>query len=121
MKTYKGYELIKAIEDGEIKEGSKFKILRYREVITYIGRDEFRDESNETIKACWFINTEFELIEENTIDIQRIEELETDRLINASKPSIINDEEIKVAINKLTKVVKQLDREIKELKEAKDE
>ena len=40
MKTYKGYELLKAIADGEIKDGSKINISR---------RELF---SNEYLELC---------------------------------------------------------------------
>lgn len=76
-KTYKGYELIKAILEGEIPNGSRFWITIYGnncrdgcEVI-YDGYElRWNTKTNNelkltAIKLSWSI---FELIEDNTID-----------------------------------------------------
>lgn len=51
----------------------------------------------------------FELIEDNTIDIDSIEDIDTSRNYQ--------NYELTLEIDKLTKAVKQLNKEIKELKE----
>lgn len=94
-KIYKGYELIKAIADGEIHYGTKFKIKDWNEIVVYeqrnlIFREIFyakEEGSNygETIFDLWnldyILDLTFELIEDNTIDIDSIEELDEERYI----------------------------------------
>ena len=71
------------------------------------------------------INGTFELIEEDTIDIDNIEELENRSyeyfrmLSNDAKLNWLNkyQQEDKEKINKLVQAAKQLNKEIKELKE----
>ena len=120
-KIYKGYELIKAIADGEIYYGTKFKMntvwngsffIKNIDVIT-----KYKDivyTTGEKIPAWAIINGNFELIEDGPIDIDNIEELleieeyevdKTDTVINRNK------------INELVQAAKQLNKEIKELKE----
>lgn len=121
--VYKGYELLKAIADGEIKEGSRF-IDTYGE---YIYKKEETSEENilyridevtgeYTIPNCSYFTekgNDFELIKDYEIDIDSIEEYKqehTERCI---------DVDVRNKINELVQAVKQLNKEIKELKEEK--
>lgn len=112
-KIYKGWELIKAIADGEIKKGSRF-IDTYSEYIykkdgidaelTLYKKDEITGAYS-TPDYSYFVDNEneFELIEEDAIDIDNISELYS-----------ASDTDDK--INELVQAVKQLNKEIKELK-----
>ena len=104
---YKGYELLKAIADGKIKDGSRFK-AGYR---TFIARDGYlfveydnRQEYANSFELKW----EFEQIEDK-IDIDSIEELE----------GIVEYSTERNKINQLIQAVKQLNKKVKELKENK--
>lgn len=127
-KIYKGWELIKAIEDGKIKDGSRFK-AGYG---TFIARDGYlfveydnRQEYANSFELKW----EFELIEDE-IDIDSIEKLSkiayTEINLNkkGSKKDVkFTDKEIILAekINQLIKAVKQIDKRVKELGGQKNE
>lgn len=131
-KIYKGYELIKAIEERKIKENSLFK----NELGTYIYLSEtlwyyntLHKTTTEEVGNSMMINNTFELIEEGQdIDIQGIEEIEwneingvgeeQDRFILKNGKYICNNYNdfemiILLKINQLIKIVKQLDRKIK--------
>ena len=106
---YKGYELLKAIANGEIKEGIRFK-AGYR---TFIARDGYlfveydnRQEYATSFELTW----DFELIKgEVDIDIDSIEEYKqehTERCI---------DVDARNKINELVQAVKQLNKKVKEL------
>lgn len=120
-KVYKGYELLKAIADGEIKEGSRF-IDNYNEYI-------YRKDGIEAELTLYKIDTitgeyytpdysyfadnenEFELIEDETIDIDNIEEFKSMYTMNSI------EFQIKDKLNELVQAVKQLNKEIKSIKE----
>ena len=118
-KKYKGYELIKAISDGEIKDGTKIIphypnndcTVKYFEY--YYGfLDAYYEDgrgSSKDVNVCIFLdnNRTFEVIEDE-IDIDSIKEMELD---------VIDD--VTYYINDLIKAVKQLNKEVKELKEDK--
>lgn len=114
-KVYKGYELLKAIEENKIEIGTRFKLNGYNNrTIIYKGGDIIRYEDDSTeVDSCYFINTEFELIEDevdidNIEDLLKIEEYEVDKtdvVINRNK------------INDLIQALKQLNKEIKSIKE----
>ena len=112
-KTYKGYELIKAIADGEVKENTKFREMEENRY--YIVKDrklweqEDRGIYNSKLESLQIIYGVFELIEDK-IDIDNIEEI--DPKLNRSTISILK-EEIET-INKLVQAVKQLNKEIRE-------
>lgn len=127
-KIYKGWELIKAIEDGKIKDESRFK-AGYG---TFIARDGYlfveydnRQEYANSFELKW----EFELIEDE-IDIDSIEKLskiayaEINLNKKGSKKDVkFTDKEIILAekINQLIKAVKQIDKRVKELGGQKNE
>lgn len=117
-KIYKGWELLKAIENGEIKEGSKFKA----EYETFIARDGYLFEeydNRQKYANSYELKWEFELIEDE-IDIDSIEEFEivdcnikfNDTLLPTE--NIINDM-ILDKMNKLVQAVKQIDKRVKKL------
>lgn len=112
-KIYKGYELIKAINDGEIKEESKFKVSNNCEILKYKG-DALRWENNGNV--AWVDNftnknVTFELIEEDTINIKIIREIPD--LVLPAKQGELNVI-FQERINELIRAVKQLDKRTKE-------
>ena len=77
---YKGYELMRAIADGEIKENSKIDVFTdYGAYITTIkykeGQLNWKAGEFNTGFLC-SKEAKFELIEDETIDIESIEELD---------------------------------------------
>lgn len=105
-KTYKGYELIKLINDRELKTGTEIKVKMGSEYITTITYEEFglKWKTGEFDTSILCSNSaSFELIEDE-INIQEIEEL---------KIGTITTED-KLKINEIIKVLKQLDKKIKE-------
>lgn len=79
MKIYKGYELVKLINDNELKTGTKIKVNLGNSYMTTITYENFGLKWNpgefDTSVLC-SNNATFELIEED-IDIQETEELKT--------------------------------------------
>ena len=120
-KIYKGYKLIKAIVDGEIKEGQQFNIYEngklYFDTPVYYRNEVLRHNGTlltEFLTLRNILNLDFELIEDEEIDIDNIEELlkieeyevdKTDTVINRNK------------INELVRAVKQLDKRTRKEKE----
>ena len=107
---YKGYELLKAIADGEIKEGSLILfdsiiwiVDEYSDIVKY--KEEHITLFN-TYKAKEIAMSDFELIE-NKIDIDSIKKLE----------GIVEYSTERNTINQLIQAVKQLNKKVKELKE----
>ena len=111
-KVYKGWELIKAIESEDVKKGTKFRIKDFDRNVIYDGGDslKFFDDSLglENVNVCYVIQTEFEQIEEDTID--SIKEYTT------TYAERCTDIEVREKINEIIKKVNQLDKQIKELK-----
>ena len=110
-KIYIGWELMKAIADGEIKKGTKFKD-KYKSEVEWNGNNLVFMDSDEnymsTISDIYFINEEFEVIEDE-IDIDSIKEMELD---------VIDD--VTYYINDLIKAVKQIDKRVKKLEKYKN-
>lgn len=115
-KIYKGRELLKAIEDGKIKYGTRF-CMKYCEqpflnhTVVFDERGIINEEGNfegKDISINNLIKNEFEFMEYNIIDIENIEEMASDSV-----------EDVTYFVNDLIKAVKQLNREIKRLKEDK--
>lgn len=129
MKTYRGYELVQAIADREIKKGCKF-IFRYKdnyeenvvwngENFCYIDNDGYLLKD---VSDCELIYGTFELIEDEEIDIQAIEEINHYDVISAVEGKTlenINNELGKhsLMLNDLAKAVKQLDKRTRKEKE----
>lgn len=152
-KTYKGYELIKAIVDGEIKEGTKIEIkgrfsgdligsyfIYNKGAFNFFIYKPDGTEYDGKVELHDIIDYTFELIEDNKIDIESIEELRYETIIETlGAPDCFNGNELYCLrtfskndenllhsnaenhkkINELVQAVKQLNREIKELKEKK--
>ena len=107
--VYKGYELLKAIANGEIKEGSKFK-AEYRTFVVKNGY-LFMDYSNRQEYATSFeLAWDFELIED---EMDNIEELSTITNNVNGIACLMNK------INQLIQVVNQLNKKVKQLEEDK--
>lgn len=118
---YKGYELLKAIADGEIKRGTIFK-TKEGEEIKWNGYNLIFANTNECymsqINDIIFINDIFELIEDE-IDIDSIEEIYEAENDYVSDDILEFFNEDRSAINTLIQAVKQLNKKVKELKEDK--
>lgn len=120
-KIYKGWELIKAIADGEIKEGTKFKCLNEKPMQYYPDSNIYRYEHGNFLgrfggfNILSIVNKDFEIVQkQEEIDIDSIEEIKlrpSDRE-HLSFGGLIFEEKI----NKLVQAVKQLNKEVKELK-----
>lgn len=126
---YKGYELLKAIVNGEIKDGTKFKCLNEKPMQYYTDSNIYRYEHGSLLgrfggfNILSIVNKDFEIVQkQDEIDIDSIEEFEivgcniklNDTLLPTE--SIINDM-ILDKMNKLVQAVKQLNKEIKSIKE----
>lgn len=118
MKVYKGYELIKAIADGEIKEDTKFREMVENRYYIFKDRELWEQEDigiyNSKLDNLQIIYGDFELIEDE-IDIDSIEEIkwrESEKEYLGFGVLVANDK-----INELVQAVKQLNKEIKSIKE----
>ena len=124
---YKGYELLKAIVDGEIKEGTKFKCLNEKPMQYYTDSNIYRYEHGSLLgrfggfNILSIVNKDFEIVQkQDEIDIDSIEEFEivgcniklNDTLLPTE--SILNDM-ILDKMNKLVQAAKQLNKEVKKL------
>ena len=120
-KIYKGWELIKAIADGKIKDGTKFKCLNEKLMQYYTDSNIYRYEHGSLLgrfggfNILSIVNKDFEIVQkQDEIDIDSIEEIKlrpSDRE-HLSFGGLIFEEKI----NKLVQAVKQLNKEVKELK-----
>lgn len=110
-KIYKGWELMKAIADGEIKEGRKIKSYG-NTTYTFNGKKFERDDYDcfltEDYEDIRLATTEFELIEDE-IDIDSIEEYKQEH----SERCI--DIDIRNKMNEILQAVKQIDKRVKKL------
>lgn len=123
-KIYKGWELMKAIADEEIKKGTKFKDKDGKEVEWNGDNFVFTNSRGNymcTIDDIYFINEAFEVIEAG-IDIDSIEELND----TCYDVNTMSDDDIEIyhnitrtIMNKILQAVKQLDKRVKKLEENK--
>lgn len=111
---YKGYELLKAIADGEIKENQNIRIKfkdNSGEIFVFDGT-KIIDITHKNIFDIYgtltVLKSDFELIEDE-IDIDSIEELE----------GIIEYSTERNTINQLIQAVKQLNKRVKKLENRK--
>jgi hypothetical protein len=111
---YKGYELLKAIADGEIKEGTKFKCLNEKPMQYYPDSNIYRYEHGNFLgrfggfNILSIVNKDFEIVQkQEEIDIDSIEELEGKVEYSTERNTI----------NQLIQAVKQINKKVKELKE----
>jgi hypothetical protein len=111
-KIYKGWELIKAIEDGEIKNGSRFNVYRTYSAIAVLEDKilHIEDGNKRILTTNDLLIYTFELIE-NEINIDSIEEYKqehTERCI---------DIDIRNKMNEILQAVKQIDKRVKKIEE----
>lgn len=110
-KTYKGYELVQAISEGKIKEGTK--LLAKLQVMYWDGNNiVYMSNPNTTLSLLQLANAEFVLLDEE-IDIQEIEEYEFPNYADKLTPI---ENKLLELINVHTKAIKQLDRKVNESK-----
>ena len=121
-KIYKGWELIKAIADGEIKEGRKIKSYG-NTTYTFNGKNFERDDYDcfltEDYEDIRLATTEFELIEDEIdINIDSIEELND----TCYDVNIMSDDDLefyhnktRTTMNEILQAVKQIDKRVKKL------
>lgn len=136
-KIYKGWELIKAMSEKEIKEGSKFVDKLYKEEYIY-SRNEITEElmlyKKDPVTEDYFIpdysffaekDNDFELIEYEK-DIDDIKELYINddmKSVAVGKDTIKNwtgrslDITFANKMNEILQAVKQLDKRIKNLED----
>lgn len=107
----KSNDLFKKIHFGEVKDNTKIDVLtEHGSYITTIlykdGRMNWKQGEFDTKWLC-DIGTEFELIQEDTIDIGSIEEFKTNKAENESTAELRN------YINgEILRSIKQLDRKL---------
>lgn len=127
-KIYKGWELIQAIADGEIKNGSRLKFTNQQNgtnITVTVGKDcsgKFvlkNENTDNSLYANWLINTDIELIEDE-INIDRIEELnDTYYDVNTMSDDDLEfyHNKTRATINEILQAVKQIDKRVKKLEE----
>lgn len=108
QKEYKGYELVKAISEGKIKEDTKFIV---KSQVMYWDGNNIVYMSNPimTLSLLQLANMEFVLVDEE-IDIQEIEEYEFPSYADKLTPI---ESKLLELINENRKAIKQVDKEIK--------
>lgn len=124
-KTYKGWELMKAIADGEIKKGCELKDTDSEDTIWKFNGESFEEPGifgvcrylTNNYQDKTFSTTEFELIEDE-INIDSIEEL-NDICYDVN---IMSDDDLefyhnktRTTINEILQAVKQIDKRVKKL------
>ena len=117
---YKGYELLKAIADGEIKKNQNIRIKfkdNSGEIFIFDGT-EIIDITHKNIFDIYgtiaVLKSDFELIEDE-IDIDSIEELDEYEREDLYDWKDVRD--IALKMNELVQAVKQINKEVKALKE----
>lgn len=121
-KTYKGWELLKAIADGEIRNGAKIYFKQENEYCYYNGNSIIYELGESSVVNShsdkYFADGDFELISEPTeeIDIQSIKNVDTiyTRESNGANEILKFHTETREIINTLIQAIKQLDNRIKE-------
>lgn len=128
-KVYKGYELIKEIAEGNIKNGTKIIphypnndcTVEYFEYYYGFLHAYYKDinHSDNDVNVCVFLdnNRTFELIEYQTIDIDSIEEIDTTKTFNYTMQQVFEwNNEMEVKINQTIRAVKHLNKELQSIK-----
>lgn len=125
MKTYKGYELIKEIAEGNIKNGTKIIphypnkdcTVEYFEYYYGFLHAYYKDinHSDNDVNVCVFLdnNRTFEIIENEEIDIDSIKEM----VIRHYQTPVEKETYIQSKINELIQAIKHLNKEIQSIKE----
>ena len=117
-KIYKGWELMKAIADGKIKERSRFKA----EYETFIARDGYlfvEYDNRQKYANSFELKWKFELIEDE-INIDSIEELnDTWYDVNTMSDDDLEfyHNKTRATINEILQSVKQIDKRVKKIEE----
>ena len=117
-KIYKGYELIKAIAEGEIKENTNIKVHDlsvFDKIVTTINYSNKKlNWKTGEFDTSYLCNDSyyFELIEDETIDIESINELLKIEPYEADKTDIVINRN---KINEILKWAKQQERRMKKL------
>ncbi len=128
MKIYRGYELMQAIAERKIKEGTEFIFKGeddYEESVIWNGENIKYKNSNENllkdIPDHEFIYGTFELIEDEEIDIPNIEELDTHTFdSNIRTITVQNRNKINEIIKMFNQVIKMFNQEIKRTRKEKE-
>ena len=120
-KDYKGYELVKAIHDKEIEDGSIIEVHSLRvgdNILTTIEYKNFRlnwEERTFSTGDLFDDNIYFRVIEEEPeIDIQGIKYLDSVVLYDADESTFKAIADMNNKIGELIIAVKQLDKKLKE-------
>ena len=115
-KIYKGYELIKALADEEIKVGT---ILIFTSTINTTNKIEVevarkpqglmlykRNTIDDIIPSSWLLNSKIEVLEDNTEDIEKLDLIKKENIWD--KLSMCEDKinELVIAINEIRKDLK---------------
>lgn len=116
-KIYKGWELIKAIADGEIKEGTRFKFLNEKPMQYYTDSNIYRYEHGSLLgrfggfNILSIVNKDFGIVQkQDEIDIDSIEKLADESENTSGEFHAIMDK-----INEILQAVKQIDKRVKKL------
>lgn len=107
-KVYTGIELLEMMNKGKIKQHTKFKSDEFG-IVEKIGFNFFneKDENLFSLSSTWdILKQDFELIEENTIDIESIEEVY----------GFTNTSYLQGKYNELVQALKHLNKEIQSIK-----
>lgn len=111
-KDYRGYELIKAIHDGEIKDGAIIEVHDLSTLDHIKARITFRNKklnwiSGEFDTSCLFDdNIYFRVLEDNTEEIGELPINDEDEKLYS--PVILDN---RIKINELVKVVNEIRKE----------
>jgi hypothetical protein len=111
-KDYRGYELIKAIHDGEIKDGAIIEVHDLSTLDHVKARITFRNKklnwiSGEFDTSCLFDdNIYFRVLEDNTEDIEELEYFNIGEAKNTSQTKMIDK------INELVKAVNAIRKDL---------
>lgn len=115
-KIYKGWELMKKIVDGEIKEGTKFRCLDEKLMEHYPDSNMYRYEHGNFLgrfggfNILSIVNKDFEIVQkQDEIDIDNIEEFKS--VTNNIDGTIC----MMSKINELVQAVKQINKKVEEL------
>ncbi len=120
-KVYKGYELMKAIAEGEVRQKTRFLDLTDKREQSNGSRKHYYSYKNGNFIQEGFggsnilkiLNHDFKLLEEEEIDIQEIEELEV--YMSTNEYNWQNVDENRMKINEIIREVKKMQKEILEI------
>ena len=114
-KIYKGYELVKAIEDGEIKEGtiliftstiSKDNKKEVEVVISAEGLILYKKDVAEILPTSWLFNSKIDILEDNTEEIGELPINDEDEKLYS--PVILDN---RIKINELIRAYNKIRKE----------